>query len=83
VNLTGLAAGFHAVARLPDPTDEQTVVTAARQRSIGLYGMSRYRFDGATRPTELVIGFGNVTEGAIEHGIAAIGDLLNCKPPTG
>jgi GntR family transcriptional regulator/MocR family aminotransferase len=83
VELTGLAAGFHAVARLPDRTDEQTVVTAARQRSIGLYGMSRYRSDGATEPTELVLGFGNVTEDGIRRGIAAIGDLLNGEPSTG
>jgi GntR family transcriptional regulator/MocR family aminotransferase len=83
VELTGLAAGFHAVARLPDRTDEQTVVTAARQRSIGLYGMSRYRSDGATEPTELVLGFGNVTEDGIKRGIAAIGDILNGEPSTG
>ncbi|HET6921316.1 MAG TPA: PLP-dependent aminotransferase family protein, partial [Jiangellaceae bacterium] len=38
VQLTGLAAGFHAVAHLPDTLDEQTVVTAARSRSVGVYG---------------------------------------------
>jgi GntR family transcriptional regulator/MocR family aminotransferase len=32
VRLTGLAAGFHAVAHLPDTADEQAVVTAARTR---------------------------------------------------
>jgi DNA-binding transcriptional MocR family regulator len=29
VRLTGLAAGFHAVAHLPESADEQAVVTAA------------------------------------------------------
>jgi GntR family transcriptional regulator/MocR family aminotransferase len=38
--------------------------------------MSAYRFDGATQPAQLVLGFGNLTEGAIERGIAAVGDLL-------
>jgi GntR family transcriptional regulator / MocR family aminotransferase len=74
--ISGLAAGFHAVASLPGHTDEQTVVSSARTRSIGLHGMSAYRFDGATQPLQLVLGFGNLTEGAIQRGIAAIGDLL-------
>jgi DNA-binding transcriptional MocR family regulator len=44
--LTGLAAGFHAVAHLPDGLDEARVVAAARDRSVGLYGMSAFRADG-------------------------------------
>jgi GntR family transcriptional regulator/MocR family aminotransferase len=42
----------------------------------GLHGMSAYRFDGATRPPQLVLGFGNLTEGAIERGIAAMAGLV-------
>ena len=76
VRLGGLAAGFHAVAHLPGAADEQSVVAAARERSIGLYGMSGYRSTGATEPTQLVLGFGNLTEDAIGTGIAAVGDLL-------
>jgi GntR family transcriptional regulator/MocR family aminotransferase len=76
VRLGGLAAGFHAVARLPDTSDEQRVVAAARERSVGLYGMSRYRWRPASRPTELVLGFGNVAESSIEPGIARVADLL-------
>jgi GntR family transcriptional regulator / MocR family aminotransferase len=75
--ISGLAAGFHAVASLPEHADEQTVISTARARSIGLHGMSAYRFDGATKPPQLVLGFGNLTEGAIERGIAAIADLLH------
>ncbi len=76
VRLTGLAAGFHAVAHLPDSADEQQVVEAARQRSVGLYGMSPERASGAAVPPQLVFGFGNVSERAIESGIAAVADLL-------
>ena len=76
VQLGGLAAGFHAVASLPAHADEENVTSQARARSIGLHGMSAYRFDGATTPPQLVLGFGNLTEGAIERGIATIGDLL-------
>ena len=78
--LSGLAAGLQAVARLPDITAEQAVVAAARERSIGLHGMSHWRFGGAADPPELVIGFGNLTENTIRRGIAAIGDLLRGAP---
>jgi GntR family transcriptional regulator / MocR family aminotransferase len=76
VELTGLAAGFHAVVRLPDGADEEAVVVAARERSVGLFGMSTYRAGGETDPPMLVLGFGNVAAGSIERGIAAVGDLL-------
>jgi GntR family transcriptional regulator / MocR family aminotransferase len=76
VTLHGLAAGFHAVARLPDSCDEATVISAARERSVGLQGMSSYRSSRATQPPELVLGFGDLTEDAIERGITLIGDLL-------
>jgi GntR family transcriptional regulator / MocR family aminotransferase len=76
VTLTGLAAGFHAVAHLPGPADEESVVAEARARSVGLYGMSRYRASGAVEPGQLVLGFGNLGERAIAAGIAAVGDLL-------
>jgi GntR family transcriptional regulator/MocR family aminotransferase len=69
-------AGFHAVAHLPGSVDEQAVVAAARDRSVGLYGMSGYRSTGATTPPQLVLGFGNLGERAIQAGIAAVGDLL-------
>jgi len=76
VRLTGLAAGFHAVAHLTPSADERAVVSAARQRSVGLYGMSTYRASGAVAPPQLVLGFGCVGERAIESGIRAVADLL-------
>jgi GntR family transcriptional regulator/MocR family aminotransferase len=79
VELAGLAAGFHAVARLPDGIDEQAVVSASAERSVNLHPMSWYRADRATEPPELVLGFGNLTDSEIERGIAAIADLLTAR----
>ncbi len=76
VSLRGLAAGFHAVADLREGADEQAIIEEARERSIGLYGMGAYRPSGRTGPPQLVLGFGNLSESAIERGIGAIGDLL-------
>jgi GntR family transcriptional regulator / MocR family aminotransferase len=76
VRLSGLAAGFHAVAHLAHQADEQATVAAASARSVGLYGMSSYRPSGDSGPPQLVLGFGNLSSEAIERGIATISDLL-------
>jgi GntR family transcriptional regulator/MocR family aminotransferase len=77
VQLTGLAAGFQAVAPLPPGADETAVIAAARARRVGLHGIGGYRghLDPAAPPA-LVMGFGNVGERAIEPAIAAVADLL-------
>jgi GntR family transcriptional regulator / MocR family aminotransferase len=79
VRLTGLEAGFHAVAHLPESASEQAVISAARERRVGLYGMSTCRSTGAVTPSQLVLGFGNVGERAVTAGVAAIGDLLQAR----
>lgn len=76
VELAGLAAGFHAVARLPPGASEQEVISRARQRLIGLYGMSHYRSNRATTPPELVLSFGNLSISAIQRAIDTVADLL-------
>jgi GntR family transcriptional regulator/MocR family aminotransferase len=78
VRLTGLAAGFHAVAPLPAGSDEAAVTATARERGVGLYGIGAYRgTPDATAPPALVIGFGNVRERAIDPALAAVADLFN------
>jgi GntR family transcriptional regulator/MocR family aminotransferase len=79
VALSGLAAGFHAVAHLPPNADEQAIVEQARARSIGLDGMRDYRPGGESGPPQLVLGFGNLTEAAIERGVNAVADLLQSR----
>jgi GntR family transcriptional regulator/MocR family aminotransferase len=81
--LTGLAAGFHAIAHLPGGRTEPAVISAARQRSVGLYGLSPMTSGGRTTPARLVLGFGNLTERTIRAGVAAVGDLLSGTAPTG
>ena len=76
VRLTGLAAGFHAVAHLREAADEDAVVAEALRRSVGLYGMAPFRAARVPAPPQLVLGFGLTGERAIEAGIAAVADLL-------
>jgi GntR family transcriptional regulator/MocR family aminotransferase len=77
LELRGLAAGFHVLVLLPPGRSEAEVVDAARERSVGVYGLGADTFGEVRWPPALVIGFGNVGEGAIEKGIASIADLLN------
>ena len=77
VQLTGLVAGFQALAPLPPGADEAAVIAAARTRRVGLHGIGEYRgAPDAAAPPALVMGFGNVRERAIEPAIAAVADLL-------
>jgi GntR family transcriptional regulator/MocR family aminotransferase len=74
LEVTGLAAGFHAVLNLPAGADEQRIVGQARQRGVGVYGLGRMR--RAPGPPALVLGFGDTPRHRIEPGIAAVADLL-------
>jgi GntR family transcriptional regulator/MocR family aminotransferase len=76
VQLTGLAAGFQAVAPLPPGSDEAAVIAAARERRVGLHGIGAYRGNPDAAHPALLMGFGNVRERAIEPAIAAVADLL-------
>jgi len=76
VRLSGLSAGFHAVAELPAGADETAIVAAARDRSVGLRPMAVHRWAGDAAPARLVLGFGNLTERQIRDGIVAVADLL-------
>jgi GntR family transcriptional regulator / MocR family aminotransferase len=75
-HLSGLAAGFHAVLRLPAGADERAIAAEAHDRSVGLYPMADYRIGTAAGPPALVLGFGTLTEQAIARGIMRVADLL-------
>jgi GntR family transcriptional regulator / MocR family aminotransferase len=72
--LHGLAAGCHALLRLPDGTSEHAVVATAATMGVRVNGLDHYRFAAANtepdpRLPALVLGFGNVTEHQISRGI--------------
>jgi GntR family transcriptional regulator/MocR family aminotransferase len=77
--LHGLAAGCHALLRLPDGTSERAVVATAATMGVRVNGLGHYRFvpaDSETepdpRPPALVLGFGNVSEHQISRGIRTL-----------
>jgi len=78
VVVTGIAAGLHAVLRLP-PGTEPSVVRAAAHQGLAVDGLTpRHRHpDAVTTPLDaLVVGYGTPPEHAFEAAVTALGDLL-------
>ncbi|GAA3769193.1 hypothetical protein GCM10022206_04630 [Streptomyces chiangmaiensis] len=73
VRVTGIAAGLHAVLRLP-PGTEQSVVRAATWQGLAVHGLRRYRHpDAAAEPLDaLVVGYGTPPD----HGWAGALEAL-------
>ena len=67
--VTGVAAGLHAIVRLPRAVDGIALVQAAREHSVGVYPLG-FAFAELRREHEgLVLGYANLSEPAIAEGI--------------
>ncbi|MGW3725924.1 MocR-like pyridoxine biosynthesis transcription factor PdxR [Streptomyces sp. NPDC000851] len=73
VRATGIAAGLHAVLRLP-PGTEQSVVRAAAWQGLAVHGLTRYRHpDAATEPVDgLVVGYATPPDHAWSGALDAL-----------
>jgi GntR family transcriptional regulator / MocR family aminotransferase len=67
--VTGLAAGLHAVVRLPRSVDGTALVIAAYERSLAVYPVGFSFADVRGDHDELLLGYANLPEPAIEEGI--------------
>jgi len=65
----GVAAGLHAVVRLPATADEAASVRTAGERGIALEGLSSF---GRAGPPALVLGYANAPEATIARGVAEL-----------
>ncbi|CAM5729784.1 PLP-dependent aminotransferase family protein OS=Streptomyces alboniger OX=132473 GN=CP975_21635 PE=3 SV=1 [Streptomyces alboniger] len=74
VHATGIAAGLHAVLRLP-PGSEQSVVQAAAWQGLAVHGLARYRHPDAIdeQPMDaLVVGYGTPPDHAWSGALDAL-----------
>ena len=79
--LQGLAAGHHALLRLPDGSSERAIAATALTMGVRVHPLGHYRFvTDDTRagplPPALVLGFGNSDEDQIRHGIRALAQAV-------
>ncbi|MEU6268918.1 PLP-dependent aminotransferase family protein [Saccharopolyspora shandongensis] len=77
VTATGVAAGLHAVLRLP-PGSERSAVAAAARRGLALDGLAGFRHPDATMPAMdgLVVGYATPPEHAYASALDALVDAL-------
>ncbi|MFE6284987.1 PLP-dependent aminotransferase family protein [Streptomyces sp. NPDC057877] len=77
VRVTGIAAGLHAVLRLP-PGTEPSVVQAATWQGLALNGLSFFRHEAArTEPVDaLVVGYGTPPDHAWAGALEALARVL-------
>jgi GntR family transcriptional regulator/MocR family aminotransferase len=67
--VTGIAAGLHVVAMLPDGTDAERLATTALSAGVEVRTLSSYRADRRTSPPGLVLGYARLTPSQIQNGI--------------
>ncbi len=79
IGLSGVAAGLHAVLRLP-PGTERSAVRAAAWQGLALEGLAGYRHPDAVSPVVdgLVVGYSAPSDRAFAE---ALGALCRALPP--
>ena len=68
---SGAGAGLYELVELPDGTDEPGLLAAAAERGVGMEGLSWHRFAHGGAPG-MLLGYGNLSEPAIEQGVRLI-----------
>jgi len=74
--VTGVAAGLHAIVRLPRPIDGVALMRAALRRSVGVYPLGLSYIDVRAVDDGLVLGYANLAEPAIEEGLRRLAGAL-------
>jgi GntR family transcriptional regulator/MocR family aminotransferase len=74
--VTGLAAGLHAIVRLPQAVDGAALVRAARDRSVAVYPLGFAYISPRATDVGLVLGYANLSERAIEEGVRRLAGAL-------
>jgi GntR family transcriptional regulator / MocR family aminotransferase len=73
---TGIAAGLHLVAWLPDGFDEAQAVEAAANHGVAIAGLAPYRL-APSRRGGLIFGYSDLEESAIRRGIELLRAALD------
>jgi GntR family transcriptional regulator / MocR family aminotransferase len=74
--VSGIAAGLHATARLPDHYDEQTILDEAQRRRIDLTTMRDFWIGPASGPPTLLLGYSQLPEASIAPGVRELAEAV-------
>jgi GntR family transcriptional regulator/MocR family aminotransferase len=67
------AAGLFELVHLPEGIEESALIESAAARGVGMEGLSWHRFTPGG-PPGVLLGFGNLSEPAIEQGVRLLGE---------
>ncbi len=70
------AAGLFELVRLPEQIDEAALLKHAAALGVGVEGLASYRFSH-WGPPGILLGYGNLSEPAIDHGVRLIAQALD------
>jgi GntR family transcriptional regulator / MocR family aminotransferase len=70
------AAGLYELVMLPESVSEPALLTAAAKRGVGMEGLAWHRFNPGG-PPGVLLGYGNLSEPAIEQGVRLIAQALD------
>jgi GntR family transcriptional regulator/MocR family aminotransferase len=72
-HVSGADAGLFELVRLPEDVEESQLLRAAGERGVGAEGLALHRFttDG---PAGVLLGYGNLSEPAIEQGVRLLAE---------
>jgi GntR family transcriptional regulator/MocR family aminotransferase len=76
VEVSGISAGLHALVRLPKAVELQALLAGAAAQSLGIYPLNFHQIEPAADVRELVMGYANLSEPAIEEGVRRLAGVL-------
>lgn len=71
-SVCGIAAGLHAVVRLPGSMDETAILESAARRGLAFSVLGAYEIEPRGGPPTLILGYARNTEPVIELGVREI-----------
>jgi GntR family transcriptional regulator/MocR family aminotransferase len=72
---SGAGAGLYELVELPAGVNESALLAAAAARGVGMEGLAWHRYAHGGPPC-ILLGYGNLSEPAIEHGVRLIAEAL-------
>jgi GntR family transcriptional regulator/MocR family aminotransferase len=77
-SVSGADAGLYELVMLPDGVEEPRLLRAAAERGVGAEGLALHRF-AADGPPGVLLGYGNLSEPAIEQGVRLLGEAYGLE----
>jgi GntR family transcriptional regulator/MocR family aminotransferase len=74
-SVSGADAGLFELVMLPEAVDEAQLLRAAAEQGVGAEGLALHRF-AADGPPGVLLGYGNLSEPAIEQGVRLLAQAL-------